>query len=148
VLAFTAYNRDAALAGAMLGVWGGGAMAGGVLAFRLVDRWDPRAAGGARVRAAGGAAVGAGRLAASGGDDRGADAVGPGQRDRVPPMTGVIAARIPAALRAGTMTVAYSVVLASGFRRRAAARWRRGGAGVRGRGGRPDGRGRPGRASR
>jgi len=41
VLAFTAYDRDAALAGAMLGVWGGGAMAGGILAFRLVDRYEP-----------------------------------------------------------------------------------------------------------
>ncbi|HEX2105466.1 MAG TPA: hypothetical protein VHF51_17565 [Solirubrobacteraceae bacterium] len=41
VLAFTAYDRDPALAGAMLGVWGGGAMAGGVVAFRLVGRHDP-----------------------------------------------------------------------------------------------------------
>jgi len=30
-------------------------------------------------------------------------------------MTGVLATRIPAALRAGTMTVAFSLVLASGF---------------------------------
>lgn len=30
-------------------------------------------------------------------------------------MSGLIAARIPAPLRPGTMTVAYSVVLASGF---------------------------------
>jgi hypothetical protein len=30
-------------------------------------------------------------------------------------MTGVVAERIPAAVRAGTMTVAWSLVLASGF---------------------------------
>jgi hypothetical protein len=40
---------------------------------------------------------------------------GLGNGIRVPPMTGVISARIPAAVRAGTMTVAYSLVLASGF---------------------------------
>jgi MFS family permease len=115
VLAFTAYDRDAALAGAMLGVWGGGAMAGGVLAFRLVDRWDPvrlaalawglQAAPLWVLVASPPPPVAIAALALS----------GLGNGIRVPPMTGVIAARIPAALRAGTMTVAYSLVLASGF---------------------------------
>jgi MFS family permease len=115
VLAFTAYDRDAALAGAMLGVWGGGAMAGGVLAFRLVDRHDPvrlaalawglQAAPLWVLVASPPPAVAIAALGVS----------GLGNGIRVPPMTGVISARIPAAVRAGTMTVAYSLVLASGF---------------------------------
>ena len=115
VLAFTAYDRDAALAGAMLGVWGGGAMAGGVVAFRLVDRHEPvrlaalawalQAAPLWVLVASPPPAVAIGALALS----------GLGNGVRVPPMTGVIATRIPAPVRAGTMTVAYSLVLASGF---------------------------------
>jgi MFS family permease len=115
VLAFTAYDRDAALAGAMLGVWGGGAMAGGNVAFRLVDRYEPvrlaalawalQAAPLWALVASPPAAVAIAALALS----------GLGNGIRVPPMTGVLATRIPAPLRAGTMTVAYSLVLASGF---------------------------------
>src|SRR3954469_25102227 len=41
VLAFTRYGRDATLAGVLLGVWGGGAMAGGLAALRLVRGRDP-----------------------------------------------------------------------------------------------------------
>ena len=37
VLAFAAYDRDAALAGILLGAWGAGAVAGSVVAFRLVQ---------------------------------------------------------------------------------------------------------------
>jgi MFS family permease len=115
VLAFTAYDRDATLAGVMLGVWGGGAMAGGILAFGLVDRHDPvrlaalawalQAAPLWVLVAAPPPAVAIAALAAS----------GLGNGIRVPPMTGVVAERIPAAVRAGTMTVAWSLVLASGF---------------------------------
>lgn len=115
VLAFTAYDRDAALAGLMLGVWGGGAMLGSVVAYRLVDgreplrlaalAWALQAAPLWVLVASPPPAIAVLALAAS----------GLGNGIRVPPMTGVIAARIPAALRAGTMTVAYSLVLASGF---------------------------------
>jgi MFS family permease len=115
VLAFTAYDRDATLAGAMLGVWGGGAMAGGVIAFRLVDRYEP-------VRLAALAwALQAAPLWALVASPPPAVAIlalalsGLGNGIRVPPMTGVLTTRIPAPLRAGTMTVAYSLVLASGF---------------------------------
>jgi predicted MFS family arabinose efflux permease len=115
VLAFTAYDRDAALAGLILGVWGGGAMVGSVAAYRLVDGREPlrlaalawllQAAPLWLLVASPPAAVAIVALAAS----------GLGNGIRVPPMTGVIAGRISAAVRAGTMTVAYSVVLASGF---------------------------------
>jgi predicted MFS family arabinose efflux permease len=115
VLAFTRYGRDATLAGVLLGVWGGGAMAGGIVAFRIVDDHDPLRLGAlawalqaaplwALVAApAPGVAIAA--LALS----------GLGNGIRVPPLFGVMTVRIPAPLRAGTMTVSYSFVFASGF---------------------------------
>ena len=41
VLAFATYDRNAKLAGLLLGVWGGGAMVGSMLAMRLVRWRDP-----------------------------------------------------------------------------------------------------------
>ena len=41
VLAFATYDRNAKLAGLLLGVWGGGAMVGSMLAMRLVRSRDP-----------------------------------------------------------------------------------------------------------
>jgi hypothetical protein len=40
VLAFSSYGRDPTLAGLLLGLWGGGAMAGGIAAFVLVGRHE------------------------------------------------------------------------------------------------------------
>ena len=115
VLAFTEYGRDARLAGVLLGVWGGGAMLGGIVAFRIVDAHEPLRLGAlawARqaaplwlLVAAPAPAVAALALAIS----------GLGNGIRVPPLFGVMTVRIPAPLRAGTMTVSYSFVFASGF---------------------------------
>jgi MFS family permease len=115
VLAFTEYGRDAALAGVLLGAWGGGAMLGGIVAFRIVDAHDPLRLGALAwalqaaplwVLAAGPApAVAVAALALS----------GLGNGIRVPPLFGVMTIRIPAPVRAGTMTVSYSFVFASGF---------------------------------
>ena len=115
VLAFTDYGRNATLAGVLLGAWGGGAMAGGIVAFRLVDAHDPLRLGALAwvlqaaplwvLAAAPPPAVSIAALAAS----------GFGNGIRVPPLFGAMTIRIPPALRAGTMTVSYSLVLASGF---------------------------------
>ena len=115
VLAFTEYGRDATLAGVLLGAWGGGAMLGGIVAFRIVDAHDPLRLGALAwalqaaplwLLAAGPApAVAVAALALS----------GLGNGIRVPPLFGVMTIRIPAPVRAGTMTVSYSFVFASGF---------------------------------
>jgi predicted MFS family arabinose efflux permease len=121
VLAFTAYERSASLAGVLLGVWGGGAMLGGVVAFRIVDDHEPLRLGALAwalqavplwaLVAAPAPAVAIAALALS----------GLGNGIRVPPLFGVMTLRIPPPLRAGTMTVSYSFVFASGFLALAAA---------------------------
>jgi MFS family permease len=115
VLAFTRYGRDATLAGVLLGAWGGGAMLGGIVAFRIVDDHEPLRLGALAwtlqavplwaLVATPVPAVAIVALALS----------GLGNGVRVPPLYGVITLRIPAAVRAGTMTVSYSFVFASGF---------------------------------
>src|ERR671923_2863700 len=115
VLAFTEYGRSASLAGVLLGVWGGGAMLGGIVAFRMVDDHEPLRLGALAwvlqavplwaLVAAPAPAVAIAALALS----------GLGNGIRVPPLFGVMTVRIPTALRAGTMTVSYSFVFASGF---------------------------------
>lgn len=115
VLAFAAYDRNATLAGILIAAWGAGAMAGSALAFRLVRSYPPlRPVALAWVLQAvplwvmvitpsPGLAIIA--LLASG--------VGNGLR--VPPIVGVTTARIPAALRAETLTVSSAIVLTGGF---------------------------------
>jgi MFS family permease len=115
VLAFTEYGRDPTLAGVMLGVWGGGAMLGGIVAFRIVDDHEPLRLGALAwalqaaplwaLVAAPAPAVAIVALALS----------GLGNGIRVPPLYSVMTIRIPAPVRAGTMTVSYSFVFASGF---------------------------------
>src|SRR4051812_19777949 len=105
VLVFTRYGRDPALAGLLLGVWGGGAVAGGIAAFRFAEGRDPLRLGALAwavqaaprwlLVAAPPAALAAGALFLSG--------VGNGLR--VPPMLAAMTARIPPPVRAGTMTV-------------------------------------------
>ena len=115
VLAFTRYGRDATLAGVLLGAWGGGAMLGGIVAFRIVDAHDPLRLGALAwtlqavplwaLVATPAPAVAIVALALS----------GLGNGVRVPPLYSVMMLRIPAPVRAGTMTVSYSFVFASGF---------------------------------
>jgi len=105
----------ATFAGVLLGAWGGGAMLGGLVAFRIVDARDPLRLGALAwalqaaplwLLAAGPSpAVAVAALALS----------GVGNGIRVPPLFGVMTIRIPAPVRAGTMTVSYSFVFASGF---------------------------------
>jgi MFS family permease len=45
VLAFERYDENAKLAGLLLASWGGGALAGSVIAYRLVNRFEPLAMG-------------------------------------------------------------------------------------------------------
>jgi predicted MFS family arabinose efflux permease len=115
VLAFTRYGRDPALAGLLLGVWGGGAMAGGIAAYRLVGGREPLRLGAlawalqaAPLWALAAAPPPAVAICALG-------LSGLGNGIRVPPLFGVMTVRIPAPLRAGTMAVSYSFVFASGF---------------------------------
>ncbi len=115
VLAFTRYGRDATLAGVLLGAWGGGAMLGGIVAFRIVDAHDPLRLGALAwtlqavplwaLVATPAPAVAIVALALS----------GLGNGVRVPPLYSVMMLRIPAPVRAGTITVSYSFVFASGF---------------------------------
>jgi predicted MFS family arabinose efflux permease len=115
VLAFVAYNRNATLAGTLLGAWGAGAMIGGVVAFRLV-----RSHGGLRLGAFAWSlqalplwilvatpapAIAVAALIVSG--------IGNGVR--VPPIVGVTTRRIPHAIRAETLTVSSALVLTGGF---------------------------------
>jgi MFS family permease len=115
VLVFTAYDRDAGLAGLLLGAWGGGAMLGSLAAFRLVASRDPLRLGAAAwvlqalplwiLVASPPAAVAVAALVVSG--------VGNGLR--VPPVTGLTTRRVPHEIRAQTMTVVSSLVLSGGF---------------------------------
>jgi hypothetical protein len=114
-LAFAAYGRDPRVAGVLLAAWGGGAMAGGLAAYRLVATRDPRrlgAAGWAMQAAplwlppvAPPAWLAAAALAAS----------GVANGIRVPPIAALTADRIPAPLRAETLTLISSLVLGAGF---------------------------------
>jgi MFS family permease len=115
VLAFAAYDRNARLAGILLGAWGAGAMVGGVLAFRLVESrtalrlgalaWTLQALPLWLFVTGPGPALAVGALAISG--------VGNGLR--VPPIVAVTTSRIPQRLRAETLTVSSAVVLTGGF---------------------------------
>jgi MFS family permease len=115
VLAFAAYDRNARLAGVMLGAWGAGAMVGGLLAFRLVESrtalrmgalaWSLQAMPLWLLVISPAPAVAVAALAISG--------VGNGLR--VPPIVGVTTSRIPQRLRTETLTVSSAVVLTGGF---------------------------------
>ena len=115
VLAFEAYDRSPALAGIMFGAWGAGAMLGGVVAFRLAPGREPLALGTAAwclqalplwvLAASPPPALAVAALAAS----------GLGNGVRVPPMAGLLAERIPPALRPQTMTASTAITLSGGF---------------------------------
>jgi MFS family permease len=115
VLAFGAYDRNAKLAGILLGAWGAGAMVGGLLAFRLVESrtalrlgslaWSLQAMPLWLLVISPRPAMAITALAVSG--------VGNGLR--VPPIVGVTTSRIPQRLRAETLTVTSAVVLTGGF---------------------------------
>jgi predicted MFS family arabinose efflux permease len=121
VLAFTAYGRDPRLAGLLLAAWGGGAVLGGVAAYRLVERHEPLSLGAAAwvlqalpLWAMAGTprpALAAGALALS----------GVGNGIRVPPVAAAITARIRPALRAETLTVSTAIVGTGGLAALAAA---------------------------
>jgi MFS family permease len=115
VLAFATYDHDAKLAGVLLAVWGGGAMLGGIAAYRLVQTADPYRLGARAwamqalplwaIAATTSPAVAAVALAAS----------GLANGIRVPPIAGLTAQRIPQPIRAETLTVASALVLGAGF---------------------------------
>jgi MFS family permease len=115
VLSFAAYDRNARLAGILLGAWGAGAMIGGILAFRLVRShaalrlgalaWFVQAIPLWLLVATPRPAIAVAALAISG--------VGNGVR--VPPIVGVTTRRIPQVLRAETLTVSSALVLTGGF---------------------------------
>jgi predicted MFS family arabinose efflux permease len=115
VLAFAAYDRNAKLAGILLGAWGAGAMVGGLLAFRLVESrtalrlgalaWSLQAMPLWLLVISPRPAVAITALAISG--------VGNGLR--VPPIVGVTTSRIPQRVRTETLTVSSAVVLSGGF---------------------------------
>jgi predicted MFS family arabinose efflux permease len=115
VLAFAAYDRNAKLAGALLGAWGAGAMVGGLLAFRLVESrtalrlgalaWSLQAMPLWLLVISPRPVVAVTALAISG--------VGNGLR--VPPIVGVTTSRIPQRVRTETLTVSSAVVLSGGF---------------------------------
>jgi len=115
VLAFVEYERSETLAGILPAAWGGGAMLGSLLALRLVAGADPLRLGAAAwcVQAVAlwplmlvpAPALAVVALVAS----------GLANGVRVPPLFAVSTARIPAALRAETMTVSSALVLTGGF---------------------------------
>jgi len=115
VLAFATYGRDARLAGALLAVWGGGAVLGAIIAYRLVRAADPYRVGALAwalqalplwaIAATRSPAIAALALAAS----------GTANGIRVPPVAGLTTARIPQPIRAQTLTVASALVLGAGF---------------------------------
>lgn len=115
VLAFVAYDRDAELAGALLGAWGGGAMLGGVLAFRLVASYHPLRLGAAAWLLQ---AVPLWAMVTSPAPLWAIAALGLsglGNGIRVPPIAGVATELIPRALRPETLTVSSALVLGAGF---------------------------------
>src|SRR5919197_5524005 len=114
VLAFVRYDHDARLAGSYLAVWGLGALAGGVIAYRIVDRLDPQAMGTAAWFAYAlplwalvfhlpAAAVFV-PLALAG--------VGNGLRN--PPLTAIRVLRVPASLRPKTLTASATIAWLGG----------------------------------
>jgi hypothetical protein len=116
VIAMNAPNhRNARLAGVLLGVWGGGAMIGSVIALRAVRSSDPFKLGAAAwagqalplwvIVMSRAPAVAVCALAASG--------IGNGLR--VPSVTGITMRRVPQRIRAETLTASSSVVLGAGF---------------------------------
>jgi predicted MFS family arabinose efflux permease len=115
VLVFTAYGRDARLAGLLLAAWGAGAVLGGLAAYRLVERHEPLSLGAAAW------ALQALPLWAMAGSPRPALAAGAlalsgvGNGIRVPPVAAAITARISPAMRAETLTVSTSVVGTGGL---------------------------------
>jgi MFS family permease len=115
VLAFDAYDRNPSVAGILIGAWGGGAMLGGMAAYRLVE-WHPPLTLGAvawvlqalplwLMAAAPSLAVALAALAIS----------GLGNGVRVPAIIGVTTSRIPPPLRAQTLTTATAITLGAGF---------------------------------
>ncbi len=115
VLAFSGHDRDAALAGALLALWGGGAMLGSLLALRLVRTarlpglgaiaWAWQAAPLWALAASRSAVVAAVALGAS----------GLANGVRVPPISALTLQRVPQRICAETMTAASSVILGTGF---------------------------------
>lgn len=115
VLAFSGHHRDAALAGTLLGLWGGGAMLGSLLALRLVRTaslhrlgalaWTWQALPLWAVAASRSPLVAAVALGAS----------GLANGLRVPPISALTLQRVPQRIRAEAMTAASSVVLGAGF---------------------------------
>jgi fucose permease len=115
VLAFSGYDRDAALAGTLLAMWGGGAMLGSLLALRLVRTpslyrlgcvaWVCQALPLWAIVASRSALVAAVALALSGF----ANGI------RVPPIAALTLERVPPRICAEAMTVASSLVLGAGF---------------------------------
>ena len=115
VLAFSGHDRDAALAGTLLALWGGGAMLGSLLALRLV-----RTASLHRLGALAWAwqalplwAVAASRSPLVAAVALGASGLANGLR--VPPISALTLQRVPQRIRAETMTAASSVILGAGF---------------------------------
>ena len=115
VLAFATYDRNAQLAGLLLGVWGGGAMLGSLIALRLVRTTDPYRLATAAwtlqalplwgILISRSSVVAIVALAMS----------GVANGIRVPPITGLTMQRIPRAIRGETMTAASSLVTGAGF---------------------------------
>jgi len=115
VLAFSGHHRDAALAGTLLALWGGGAMLGSLLALRLVRTaslprlgalaWTWQALPLWAVAASRSPLVAAVALGAS----------GLANGLRVPPISALTLQRVPERIRAEAMTAASSVILGAGF---------------------------------
>ena len=115
VLAFTAHDRDPALAGALLALWGGGAMVGSLLAIRLVRTASLHRLG---ALAWAGQALPLWALVASRSPVVAAVALGASglaNGVRVPPISALTLQRVPPRICAETMTVASSVILGTGF---------------------------------
>ena len=115
VLAFTAHDRDPALAGALLALWGGGAMLGSLLAIRLVRTASLHRLG---ALAWAGQALPLWALVASRSPLVAAVALGASglaNGVRVPPISALTLQRVPPRICAETMTVASSVILGTGF---------------------------------
>ena len=115
VLVFAAYDRRAGLTGLLAGAWGGGAVLGSMIAYRIVERHVPGRLGAVAwglqalplwiLVTTPPVALATAALALSG--------IGNGVR--VPPITGLTLRRVPAEIRAQTMTVVSSLVLGAGF---------------------------------
>jgi hypothetical protein len=115
VLAFTRYGRDPRVAGLLVGAWGGGALAGSLVALRLPRRLPPLTVGSV---AGLGQALPLWLLVASL-PARVAVAVlgvaGLANGVRVPPLRAVTVLRMPAALRVQAMTAEATLPTAAGL---------------------------------